>query len=154
MMGVKVRQRHPFILISALTLLPALFVMLGCAASIAQPARNLQGTWKFSRLNSPGPGNPGGETYSGTVMINSSGRASGSTLTPDRTIARQSGHTKVRGNMVEVIFTAVNNRSQLLHFYAGDHFYCTTLSARTMSCHNNDQMGVSSNAFTMSRSAR
>src|SRR6516225_11614052 len=100
MTGVKVRQRHPFILISALTLLPALFFILGCAASIAQPARNLQGTWKFSRVNSPGPGNPGGETYSGTVVINSSGRASSSTLTLDRTIARQSGHIKASGNNV------------------------------------------------------
>ena len=150
-MGVKVRQRPHFIAISALTLLPALFVMLGCAASIAQPARNLQGTWKFSRVNSPGPGNPGGETYSGTVVINSSGRASSSTLTPDRTIARQSGHIKVSGSKVELSFTAVNNRSQLLHCYATDHFYCALESARTMSCHNNDQMGVSSNAFTMSR---
>ena len=146
--GAKMRQRRPFVAISALTLLPALFVMLGCAASIAQPARNLQGTWKFSRVNSPGPGNPGG---SGTVVVNSSGRASSSTLTPDRTIARQSGHVTVSGNKIEVIFTAVNNRSQLLHFYATDHFYCTLESARTMSCHNNDQMGVSSNAFTMSR---
>jgi hypothetical protein len=149
-MGVKVRQRH-LIAISALTLLPALFVMLGCAASMAQSARNLQGTWKFSRVNSPGPGNPGSETYSGTVVVDSSGRANISTLTPDRTIAGQSGHIKVSGSKIEVIFTAVNNRSQLLHFYAADHFYCTLESTRTMSCHNNDQMGVSSNAFTMSR---
>jgi hypothetical protein len=149
-MGVKVRQRH-LTAISALTLLPALFVMPGCAASIAQPARNLQGTWKFSRVNSPGPGNAGGETYSGTVVVNSSGRASSLTLTLDRTIARQSGHIKVSGSKIEVIFTAVNNRPQLLHFYAADHFYCARESARTMSCHNNDQMGVSSNAFTMSR---
>ena len=149
--GTKMRRRRSFIATSVLTLLPALFFMLGCAASIAQPARNLQGTWKFSRVNSQGPGNPGGETYSGTVLINSSGHVSSSTLTPDRTTARQSGHMKVRGNQVELIFTSVDNRSQLVHFYASDHFYCTLGSVQAMSCHNNDQMGVSSNAFTMSR---
>ena len=143
--------KHSLIATLALILLPALFFALGSAASIAQPARSLQGTWKFSRVNSPGPGNPGGETYSGAVAISSSGRASSSTLTPDRTIARQSGHTKVSGNKVEVIFTSVDNRSQLLHFYAADHFYCALESAQTMRCHNNDQMGVSSSAFTMSR---
>jgi hypothetical protein len=150
-MGAKMRQRRSSIAILAATLLPTVFFILACAASIAQPARNLQGTWKFSRVNSPGPGNPGGETYSGTVVINSSGHASSSTLTPDRTIARQSGHIKASGNNVEVIFTSVNNRPQLLHFYAADHFYCALESAQVMSCHNNDQMGVSSRAFTMSR---
>jgi hypothetical protein len=145
------RQRRCLIAISALTLLPALFFMLGSAASIAQPPRNLQGTWKFSRVNSPGPGNPGGETYSGTVLINSSGHVSSSTLTPDRTIARESGHMKVRGNKVELIFTSVDNRYQLVHFDAADHFYCTLGSVQVMSCHNNDQMGISSEAFTMSR---
>ena len=146
------RQRRSFIAIAGLTLLPALFLMLGCAASIAQPGRSLQGTWKFSRVNSPGPGNPGGETYSGTVVIKSSGRASSSTLTPQGVIAKQSGHIKISGNKVEVIFTSVNNRSQLPHFYAADHFYCTLESPQAMSCHNNDQLGVSSNAFSMSRS--
>jgi hypothetical protein len=144
-------QRGSFIAISVLTLIPALFFMLGSAASIAQPARNLQGTWKFSRANSPSPGNPGGETYSGTVLINGSGHVSSSTLTPDRTIARQSGHMKVIGSKVELIFTSVDSRSQLVHFYASDHFYCTLGSVQAMSCHNNDQMGVSSKTFTMSR---
>jgi hypothetical protein len=148
-MGTKMRQSRSFIAISAL--LPALFLMLGCAASSAQPARSLQGTWKFSRVNSPGPGNPGGETYSGTVVINSSGRASSSTLTPDGDIAKQSGRIKVSGKKVEVIFTSVNNRPQLHHYYAADHFYCTLESAQAMSCHNNDQLGISSNAFGMSR---
>jgi hypothetical protein len=145
------RRRRSFIAISAMTVLPVLFFMMGCAESIAQPARNLQGTWKFSRVNSPGPGNPGGETYSGTVVIDSSGHASSSTLTPDRTIARQSGYIKVSGSSVEVIFRSVDNRSQLVHYYAPDHFYCTMQSGQAMSCHNNDQMGVSSNAFTMLR---
>ena len=145
------RQKHSFIAISTLTLLSALFLMVGCAASIAQSALNLQGNWTFSRVNSPGPGNPGGETYSGTVVINGSGRASSSTLTPQGVIAKQSGHIKISGNKVEVIFTSVNNRSQLPHFYAADHFYCTLESPQAMSCHNNDQLGVSSNAFSMSR---
>jgi hypothetical protein len=143
--------KRSLIPISALRLLPALILMLDSVASIAQPGRNLQGTWKFSRVNSSGPGNPGGETYSGTVVIDSSGHASSSTLTPDRTIARQSGRIKVSGRRVEVVFTSVNNRPQLLHYYAADHFYCTLESAQVMSCHNNDQMGVSSSAFKMSR---
>src|SRR4249920_2213866 len=106
-MVTTMRQRRSFVARSAL--LPALFLMLGCATSMAQSARDLRGTWKFSRVNSPGPGNPGGETYSGTVVINSSGRASSSTLTPDGTTARQSGRVTVSGNKVEVIFTSVNN---------------------------------------------
>ena len=151
-MEAKMRPKPSFIPISAPAVLPALFLVLSCAASMAQPARNLQGTWTFSRVNSGGPGNPGGETYSGTVVIDGSGRASSSTLTPDRTTARQTGYLKVRGNKVEVIFTSVNNESQLLHFYAADHFYCTLESAQAMSCRNNDRKGTSSGGFTMSRS--
>jgi hypothetical protein len=146
-----VRRRWSFVAISALRFLPALFFMLSCAASSAQPARNLQGTWKFSRVNSPGPGNPGSETYSGTVVIDSAGHASSSTLTPDGAVARQSGHIQISGNRVEMIFTSVNNRSRLLHYYAADHFYCTLESARALSCRNNDQKGVSSSTFAMSR---
>src|SRR4051794_29698463 len=150
-METKMRQGRPFIALSALTLLPALFLVLGCAASVAQSAGSVQGTWKFSRVNSAGPGNPGGETYSGTVVINRSGRASSSTLNPDGTTAKQSGRIKVSGNKVEVIFTSVNNKSQLRNFYAADHFSCSLESSQAMSCQNNDQKGISSNAFKMSR---